>query len=299
QQASLLFSLSRAHSPACRPSRAQPALAPSLTRQAPCPDAAARPLQLHSSHYSRASRNSPFSPLAPPSPPARFPPLNPLRHCIETARRSARRGGAVGGGGAGTLGRHQAKPVVHAAEDEDGGDDGVGWSRSLTDDDIEELKGCADLGFKFSYDEIPEFCYSMSQRLLDDHPSPAAAPEAVAPVALPITPTGRSPAPEDGAIAAAAGSGAFVLDAQQVFEEQEDMSKIYEANGKEDSISMAYAHSCIAKTDAIERRVVFCKLILQSIVMLPVLRIMTDENHFQIRNNAQSASSFDNHVLRW
>lgn len=50
-------------------------------------------------------------------------------------------------------------------------------AKSLTDDDLEELKGCLDLGFGFSYDEIPELCntlpalelcYSMSQKLLDD-----------------------------------------------------------------------------------------------------------------------------------
>ncbi|XP_010457696.1 PREDICTED: uncharacterized protein LOC104739135 [Camelina sativa] len=55
-------------------------------------------------------------------------------------------------------------------------------SKSLTDDDLEDLKGCLDLGFGFSYDEIPELCntlpalelcYSMSQKFLDDkHRSP-------------------------------------------------------------------------------------------------------------------------------
>ncbi|XP_066356740.1 uncharacterized protein [Miscanthus floridulus] len=75
--------------------------------------------------------------------------------------------------------RRDPKPVVLAA----GGDDAVGRSRSLTDDDLEELKGCADLGFGFSYDEIPELrgtlpalelCYSMTQRLqLDDVDKPA------------------------------------------------------------------------------------------------------------------------------
>jgi hypothetical protein len=73
------------------------------------------------------------------------------------------------------------KPVVLAEDC-----DGVGRSRSLTGDDLEELKGCADLGFGFSYDEIPELrdtlpalelCYSMSQRLLDDaDPAPATPP---------------------------------------------------------------------------------------------------------------------------
>ncbi|KAH9605777.1 hypothetical protein KSS87_012690 [Heliosperma pusillum] len=51
-------------------------------------------------------------------------------------------------------------------------------TKSLTDDDLDELKGCVDLGFGFSYDEIPELCntlpalelcYSMSQKFLDDH----------------------------------------------------------------------------------------------------------------------------------
>ncbi|CAL1385272.1 unnamed protein product [Linum trigynum] len=51
-------------------------------------------------------------------------------------------------------------------------------AKSLTDDDLDELKGCLDLGFGgFSYDEIPELCnslpalelcYSMSQKFLDD-----------------------------------------------------------------------------------------------------------------------------------
>lgn len=57
-------------------------------------------------------------------------------------------------------------------------DDDLGRTKSLTDDDLEELKGCLDLGFGFNYEEIPELCntlpalelcYSMSQKyLLDD-----------------------------------------------------------------------------------------------------------------------------------
>ncbi|PKU80078.1 uncharacterized protein LOC110095703 [Dendrobium catenatum] len=59
---------------------------------------------------------------------------------------------------------------------EDGGTT-VGRTKSLTDEDLEELKGCLDLGFGFSYEEIPELCgtlpalelcYSMSQRFLDE-----------------------------------------------------------------------------------------------------------------------------------
>lgn len=50
-------------------------------------------------------------------------------------------------------------------------------AKSLTDEDLDELKGCFDLGFGFSYDEIPELCttlpalelcYSMSQKFLDE-----------------------------------------------------------------------------------------------------------------------------------
>jgi hypothetical protein len=44
----------------------------------------------------------------------------------------------------------RARPIVL------GGDPGVGQSRSLADDDLEEFKGCVDLGIRFSYNEIPE-----------------------------------------------------------------------------------------------------------------------------------------------
>ncbi|CAH9101295.1 unnamed protein product [Cuscuta europaea] len=65
-------------------------------------------------------------------------------------------------------------------------DDELGRSKSLTDDDLEELKGCLDLGFGFNYEEIPELCntlpalelcYSMTQKYLlqDDHHHSAAA----------------------------------------------------------------------------------------------------------------------------
>lgn len=56
-------------------------------------------------------------------------------------------------------------------------EDELGRTKSLTDDDLEELKGCLDLGFGFSYEEIPELCntlpalglcYSMSQKYLDE-----------------------------------------------------------------------------------------------------------------------------------
>ncbi|MED6130871.1 hypothetical protein PIB30_004734 [Stylosanthes scabra] len=59
-------------------------------------------------------------------------------------------------------------------------------TKSLTDDDLDELKGCLDLGFGFSYDEIPELCntlpalelcYSMSQKFTD-HSSASASSDA-------------------------------------------------------------------------------------------------------------------------
>nr|KAJ0226426.1 hypothetical protein LSAT_V11C100027860 [Lactuca sativa] len=71
-------------------------------------------------------------------------------------------------------------------------------ARSLTDEDLEELKGCLDLGFGFSYDEIPELCntlpalelcYSMSQKFLDDQQK---SPESTSTV------TDSSPPPSGG-----------------------------------------------------------------------------------------------------
>ncbi|GAA0147533.1 hypothetical protein Leryth_001808 [Lithospermum erythrorhizon] len=57
-------------------------------------------------------------------------------------------------------------------------------TKSLTDDDLEELKGCLDLGFGFNYDEIPELCntfpalelcYSMSQKYQNEqHKGPTS-----------------------------------------------------------------------------------------------------------------------------
>ncbi|KAF3781921.1 hypothetical protein EJ110_NYTH29471 [Nymphaea thermarum] len=57
-------------------------------------------------------------------------------------------------------------------------------TKSLTDVDLHELKGCLDLGFGFSYEEIPELCntlpalelcYSMSQRFLDEQRQPSSS----------------------------------------------------------------------------------------------------------------------------
>ncbi|KAK1426348.1 hypothetical protein QVD17_15019 [Tagetes erecta] len=59
-------------------------------------------------------------------------------------------------------------------------------AKSLTDDDLKELKGCLDLGFGFSYDEIPELCntlpalelcYSMSRKFLDEQQKSSESPE--------------------------------------------------------------------------------------------------------------------------
>ncbi|KAK9159496.1 hypothetical protein Syun_005837 [Stephania yunnanensis] len=74
--------------------------------------------------------------------------------------------------------------VVESMDDDDhqersSSSSSKGFSRtvSLTDEDLEELKGCVDLGFGFSYEEIPELCntlpalelcYSMSQKFLDE-----------------------------------------------------------------------------------------------------------------------------------
>jgi len=101
--------------------------------------------------------------------------------------------------------RRASRPVVVAGEAEGGSPDaalsregsGVGRARSLTDDDLEELKGCVDLGFGFSYHEIPELCgtlpalelcYSMSQRFLDEHQQLEKPEEAPAPALAPASP---------------------------------------------------------------------------------------------------------------
>lgn len=79
-------------------------------------------------------------------------------------------------------------------------EDDLTRTKSLTDEDLDELKGCLDLGFGFSYDEIPELCntlpalelcYSMSQKYMDDHQkspesSQAAATDSCSSVSSPI-----------------------------------------------------------------------------------------------------------------
>lgn len=80
-------------------------------------------------------------------------------------------------------------------------DDDLSRTKSLTDEDLDELKGCLDLGFGFSYEEIPELrntlpalelCYSMSQKFMDEQQkSPpesdqAPATDSGSPVSSPI-----------------------------------------------------------------------------------------------------------------
>ena len=73
------------------------------------------------------------------------------------------------------------------ASNDDEADHHLVRMKSSTDEDLDELKGCLDLGFGFSYDEIPELCntlpalelcYSMSQKFLDDK-SPERSPDSV------------------------------------------------------------------------------------------------------------------------
>ncbi|KAL6875709.1 hypothetical protein ACP4OV_013222 [Aristida adscensionis] len=169
-----------------------------------------------------ATSSLPSSPSSSPAPP-RAPPTPPPRR----RRQRARRRRAKNAAGAeeepaepeaeevwgrlqreASWPRRASRPVVVADEAGGGspssgaaggeGGGGVGRARSLTDDDLEELKGCVDLGFGFSYHEIPELCgtlpalelcYSMSQRFLDDHHHLATPDDAPPPLAPP------SPAP--------------------------------------------------------------------------------------------------------
>ncbi|RWW79200.1 hypothetical protein BHE74_00012531 [Ensete ventricosum] len=112
-----------------------------------------------------------------------------MAEAAEEEKGSARRPGSGekprrlkrGGGGGVTLEGYVPRPGWFAAR-----------TRSLTDEDLEELKGCLDLGFGFSYEEIPglcdtlpalELCYSLCQSVhLDAHrdrlPSPSSSPVA-------------------------------------------------------------------------------------------------------------------------
>ncbi|CAF1865470.1 unnamed protein product [Brassica napus] len=90
--------------------------------------------------------------------------------------------------------------VEASAADDDRGD--LARGKSLTDDDLEELKGCLDLGFGFSYDEIPELCntlpalelcYSMSQKFLDDQQNQKSPEMCLAEEASPPPPSTTNP----------------------------------------------------------------------------------------------------------
>lgn len=88
--------------------------------------------------------------------------------------------------------------MLEAAAASGGGS--VGRTRSLTEEDLEELKGCLDLGFGFAYHEIPELCgtlpalelcYSMTRRFLDEQRAPGQEP------AAPLLPNWRISGPGD------------------------------------------------------------------------------------------------------
>ncbi|XP_010930191.2 uncharacterized protein [Elaeis guineensis] len=90
-------------------------------------------------------------------------------------------------GGGGVMLEGYVEALDGAEPGADGGDGVVGRTKSLTDEDLEDLKGCLDLGFGFSYEEIPELCntlpalelcYSMSQRFLDEQQQQSRSPEA-------------------------------------------------------------------------------------------------------------------------
>ncbi|EHA8590173.1 hypothetical protein COCNU_scaffold015887G000030 [Cocos nucifera] len=90
-------------------------------------------------------------------------------------------------GGGGVMLEGYVEAADGAEQGADGGDGMVGRTKSLTGEDLEELKGCLDLGFGFSYEEIPELCntlpalelcYSMSQRFLDEQQQQSRPPEA-------------------------------------------------------------------------------------------------------------------------
>ncbi|KAK7855267.1 hypothetical protein CFP56_028709 [Quercus suber] len=89
-----------------------------------------------------------------------------------------------------SLGKKKKSQVLLEWHVEAADDDDLSRTKSLTDEDLDELKGCLDLGFGFSYDEIPELCntlpalelcYSMSQKFMDEQqksPPESAQPPA-------------------------------------------------------------------------------------------------------------------------
>nr|CAD1837006.1 unnamed protein product [Ananas comosus var. bracteatus] len=92
------------------------------------------------------------------------------------------RKGRIGGGGGGG-GGVMLEGYVEGSENgsEGGAGEGeVGRTKSLTDDDLEELKGCLDLGFGFSYEEIPS---SLPRRAEPIGGGDVAEPSAASPAA--------------------------------------------------------------------------------------------------------------------
>ncbi|XP_066315568.1 uncharacterized protein [Miscanthus floridulus] len=77
--------------------------------------------------------------------------------------------------------RRSSSFVMVEASSASGSHGGVARTKSLTEDDLDDLKGCLDLGFGFAYSEIPELCgtlpaldlcYSMTRRFLDEQRPP-------------------------------------------------------------------------------------------------------------------------------
>lgn len=86
------------------------------------------------------------------------------------AARESRQRGRIGSTEERTLERKPSKVMLEGYVG--GGDGRLGRSTSLTSDDLEDLKGCVDLGFEFSYEDIPklsttlpalELCYPRGQ----------------------------------------------------------------------------------------------------------------------------------------
>lgn len=82
--------------------------------------------------------------------------------------------------------RRSSSFVMVEASSASGSDGGVARTKSLTEDDLDDLKGCLDLGFGFAYSEIPELCgtlpalelcYSMTRRFLDEQKAPGQEQE--------------------------------------------------------------------------------------------------------------------------
>nr|TKV99836.1 hypothetical protein SEVIR_8G070050v2 [Setaria viridis] len=169
----------RSAAPTCpaRPARS--------AHQSPVAPAAGAPPLLASARPARSARRSPVCPCCRSAAPARLcSPRPPLLALARPCRRSAAPPTGDLLREASWWPRWVSWPVVVAAGEEEGGGSasaatlgregsgGVERAWSLTVDDLEELKGCVDLGFGFSYHEIPELCgmpalelcYSVSQR---------------------------------------------------------------------------------------------------------------------------------------